>query len=215
MKDIKGLCNELDKKNAVHCATAAPVKKESIPAITYGVFTASGKMKSLFEKMETLQQDFMKDNGGCPGGCAKVNSPVVELVTKPTAVVSDPACPDAYTPVKLSTAELQKYGIGQPEVYFRKSFRLRAEEKQCHEEASGFAQSTLMGDNELGKFLEQNKCKSPCSYSSTIRLKTKPIGSGECGVDLELAILCGPPKKDREWITQATLLKSYRCEVTP
>ncbi len=215
MKDLKSLCAELDKKNSAHCAQASSNKKESIPPVTYGVFSASGKMKSLFEKMESLQNEFLKSDGGCPGGCSKVSVPVVELTTRPTAVVADPACPDSYIPMKLASNELQKFGVGQTEVYLKKAFRLRATEQKCQEEASSFAQKTLMGDNELGKFLEQNKCKSPCSYSSTIRLKTTNVGSGECSVDLELAILCGPPKKEREWVTQASLHKSYRCEVAP
>lgn len=215
VKDIKSLCDELNKKNADHCRVEAPVKKETLPPVSYGIFSASGKMKSLFEKMEALQKSFLKDEGGCPGGCSKVGSPVVELSTRPTAVEADPACPTSYTALKLSAPQLEKFGVGQSEIYFKKSFRFRADSKKCQEEASGFAQSTLMGDNEFGKFLEQEKCKTPCSYSSTIRIKTNVQSGGECGVDLELAILCGPPKKDREWVTQASLVKSYRCEVAP
>lgn len=215
MKDIKSLCAELDKANTAHCSQVSSNKKESIPPVIYGVFSASGKMKSLFEKMESLQKEFLKNDGGCPGGCSKVSAPVVELTTKPTAIVADPACPDSYIPVKLASDELQKFGVGQAEPYFKKAFRLRAPEQKCQEEASSFAQKTLMGDNELGKFLEQKKCQSPCSYSSTIRLRATNVSAGECGVELELAILCGPPKKDREWVTQASLHKSYRCEVAP
>lgn len=215
VKDIKGLCDQLNKQNTQHCDVEPTIKKDSLPPISYGVFAASGKMKALFEKLESLQKSFLKEDGDCPGGCSKIGTPVVELTTRPTAVEANPACPSTYTAVKLNSPQLQKFGVDQAGTFFKKAFRLRADTKKCQEEASSFAQNTLMGDNELGKFLEEEKCKSPCSYSSTIRIQSKTQSNNECGVELELEVLCGPPKKNREWVTQAALIKSYRCEVTP
>ncbi|WP_374030659.1 hypothetical protein [Bdellovibrio bacteriovorus] len=213
VKDLQSLCDELNKSNQTHCKVNAPAKTESVPAITYGILSASGKMKSLFEKMEGLQKAFLTEAGGCPGGCSRINAPVVEISTQPTAVVKHASCPDQYTALKLSSSEQQRFAIGQSGDYFKKSFRMRADSKKCQEAATTYAQETLMGENELGSFLEDSKCKSPCSYSSVIRLKTQSAGKGECAVDLELAVQCGSPKKDREWQTQAKLTKTFSCEV--
>lgn len=213
LTDIKTLCDGLNKKNEVHCKVAVAAKKESVAPITYGIMSASNKMKSLFEKMDSMQRDFLQESGGCPGGCSKVTAPVVEIATRPTAVESDPACPASYMPVKLNSSELLKFGVTQTDGYFKRSFRMRGDAKKCQEQASDFAQDTLMGDNNLGSYLEDQKCQSPCSYSSVIRMKTQSLAEGECGVDLELSVQCGPPKKDREWTTQASLTKAFRCEV--
>ena len=75
-----------------------------------------------------------------------------------------------------------------------------------------FAQETLMGENAIGKYIEEQKCPSQCSYSSTIKIKAKNQKKNECLADLELVILCGPPKKTRDWVTEATLTKIIRCE---
>ncbi|MFV8258167.1 hypothetical protein ACNQKP_10180 [Bdellovibrio bacteriovorus] len=213
VKDLQSLCDELNKSNQSHCKVSAPAKTESVPAITYGILSASGKMKSLFEKMEGMQKAFLAEAGGCPGGCSRINAPVVEISTQPTAVVKHTSCPDQYTALKLSSSEQQRFAIGQKGDYFKKSFRMRADAKKCQEAATTYAQETLMGENELGSFLEDSKCKSPCSYSSVIRLKTQSAGKGECAVDLELVVQCGSPKKDREWQTQAKLTKTFSCEV--
>lgn len=213
VKDLKSLCDTLNESNQNHCKIKASAQTTTLPPITYGLLSASGKMKSLFEKMAGLQKDFLDEAGGCPGGCSRVNSPVVEISTKPTAVVRDASCPAEYTALKLSSSEQQRYAVAQSGDYFKKSFRLRADSKKCQEAATTFAQETLMGDNDLGTYLEDAKCKSPCSYSSVIRIKTQSAGRGECAVDLELAVRCGSPKKEREWQTQAQLMKTYSCEV--
>lgn len=215
VQDLKSLCQELDKKNEAHCQVKSPAKAEKMPEITYGLFSASSKMKGLFEKLNAAQQAFLKETGGCPGGCSKVNSPVVEIKTEPTATVADPACPASYTSLQISAAEASKYGVRQTEKSFQKGFRLVGDEKACQEKASTFAQETLMGKNEFGSFLEDHKCKSPCSYTSVIHMKAEKLGKAECAVVLELSVQCGPPKKDREWKTTASLTKAFRCEVAP
>ncbi|WP_374000233.1 hypothetical protein [Bdellovibrio bacteriovorus] len=215
VQDLKSLCQELDKKNEAHCQVKVPAKTEKMPEITYGLLGASSKMKGLFEKLNGLQQAFLKDPGGCPGGCSKVNSPVVEIKTEPTATVADASCPASYTVLQVSAGEASKYGVKQLEKSFQKAFRLVGDEKACQEKASTFAQETLMGKNEFGSFLEDRKCQSPCSYASVIRMKTEKLGKAECAVVLELSVQCGPPKKDREWKTNASLTKAFRCEVAP
>lgn len=215
VQDLKSLCQELDKKNEAHCQVKTAVKAEKMPEITYGVFSASSKMKGLFDKLNSLQQAFLKESGGCPGGCSKVNSPVVEIKTEPTGTVADPSCPAAYKVLQVSAAEASKYGVKQTDKSFQKAFRLIGDEKVCQEKASTFAQETLMGKNEFGSFLEDQKCQSPCSYASVIRMKTEKLSKSECAVVLELSVHCGPPKKDREWKTNASLTKAFRCEVAP
>lgn len=210
--DLKTLCDELNKTNSSYCNVKTKSARESLPPVSYGILSASGKMKSLFEKMSQMQSAFLKDSAGCPGGCSKVNSPVVEISTKPTAVIADAACPAAYSSLTLNGGELTRFGVGQSDGFLKKSFKLSGDPKKCHEMATKFAQDTLMGENDLGEYLEEQKCKSPCSYSSTIRLKTQNLASG-CAVDLELAVQCGPPKKDRGWVTTASLTKTFRCEV--
>nr|BFD66287.1 hypothetical protein HAGR004_13090 [Bdellovibrio sp. HAGR004] len=215
VQDLKSLCQELDKKNETHCQIKTPAKAEKVPEITYGLLSASGKMKGLFEKLNTIQQAFLKESGGCPGGCSKVNSPVVEIKTEPTGTVADPACPAVYSVLQVSATEASKFGVRQTDKFFQKAFRLVGDEKACQEKASTFAQETLMGKNEFGSFLEDHKCKSPCSYASVIRMKTEKLSKAECAVVLELSVQCGPPKKDREWKTNASLTKAFRCEVAP
>ncbi|WII73660.1 hypothetical protein QJS83_07205 [Bdellovibrio sp. 22V] len=213
LKNIEKLCGELNKKNESHCQSNVKAQKQNLPAVSYGLLGASGKMKSLFQQLESLQKDFLADSSGCPGGCSKVSAPVVEIQTKPTGTIPDPQCPAAYSEMKLSGAELAKFAVLQAGPTFKKSFRLNGDAKECQEQATKFAQETLMGDNDLGEFLEEKKCQSPCSYSSVIRLKTKTDVKSGCGVELELAVLCGPPKKEREWVTHASLTKTFRCEV--
>ena len=215
VQDLKSLCQELDKKNEAHCQVKSPAKAEKMPEITYGLLGASGKMKGLFESLNALQQAFLKEAGGCPGGCSKVNSPVVEIKTEPTATVAHPACPGSYTVLQVTAAEASKYGVKQIANAFQKGFRMVGDEKACQEKASTFAQETLMGKNEFGSFLESRKCQSPCSYASVIRMKTEKLGKSECAAVLELSVQCGPPKKDREWKTNASLTKAFRCEVAP
>lgn len=215
MTDLKHLCAELNKTNKDHCRIKLPSDKETVPPVTYSLLSASGKMKGLFAKMEELQNAFMQEAAGCPGGCSRVPAPVVEISTRPTAVVPDTACPARFTAVKLSEGELRQFGVAQSDVYFKKTFRQRGKASKCQADASEFAQNTLMGENPLGTFLEEQKCKSPCSYASVIRLKSQDVGDGQCALDLELAVNCGPPKKDREWVTEASLTKSFRCEVAP
>lgn len=213
LKDIQALCADLNSKNQAHCDVKTQTQKENVPAITYGILSASSKMKGLFSKLDSLQQAFVKDAGGCPGGCSKVNAPIVEIHSKPTASVPNPACPANYSVMSVEAGELSKFGVSQSEKFFKRSFKGRGPLKTCQEQASTFAQETLMGDNDFGKFLEDKKCVSPCSYSSTIRMKTLPTDDGQCSVELELAVLCGPPKKDREWVTEASLTKAFKCEV--
>ncbi len=213
LKDIKALCADLNQKNQAHCDVKTPAQKENVPAITYGILSASSKMKGLFAQLDSLQKAFVKESEGCPGGCSKISSPIVEIQSKPTASVPNPACPADYQVMSVQASELAKFGVTQTDKFFKRSFKGRGPLKTCQEQASNFAQETLMGDNDFGSFLEDKKCLSPCSYSSTIRMKTLPTDDGQCSVDLELSVLCGPPKKDREWVTQASLTKAFKCEV--
>lgn len=210
--DLETLCEELNKSNSIYCNIKAPSLRENLPPVSYGILSASGKMKSLFEKMSQIQAAFLQDHGGCPAGCSRVNAPVVEITTKPTAVIADAACPRTYTSLSLGGGELSRFGVEQGRGFFRKSFRMPGDLTICQEQATKFAQDTLMGNNDLGEYLEEQKCRSPCSYSSLIRLKTQSVPAG-CEVVLELGVQCGPPKKDRQWETTASLTKTFHCEV--
>ncbi|KHD88409.1 MAG: hypothetical protein OM95_09810 [Bdellovibrio sp. ArHS] len=200
-QDLQELCDALNKSNKAACDVKVKAEKQTLPAINYGVFSASAKMKGLFSQLENLQKDFMQQSGGCPGGCSRISAPVVEVTTRPSAVVPDAACPQEYTSIQLAPAEGKKFGVSQSGSAIKKTFANAAD-------ATTFAQETLMSDNSLGEFMESKYCQSPCSYSSTIRLKNQAAK-----VDLELIVLCGPPKKERDWTTQASLTKTYRCEV--
>ncbi|KYG70290.1 hypothetical protein AZI85_14195 [Bdellovibrio bacteriovorus] len=201
-QDLKELCDVLNKNNKSHCDVKVKAEKQALPAISYGILSASSKMKGLFSQLEGLQKEFLKQSGGCPGGCSRISAPVVEVSTKPTGVVPHESCPQQYTAIQLSPAEGKKFGVAASGKAIRKAFANTAD-------ATTFAQETLMSDNSLGEYMEQKYCQSPCSYSSTIRLKSQESKQ----VDLELIVMCGPPKKERDWTTQASLTKSYRCEV--
>lgn len=212
-KNIEELCNALNKENAAICNKGGgKTAMETLPAITYGIFSAKSQMTSLFKKLESLQQSYLKDKAGCPDGCSKIGAPVVEIKTIPSGLVPHASCPEQYTELKLSESEQQAFAVGQLKG-LTKNFSLQSPLEVCQQKGSEWAQEVLMGDNKLGQFLERQKCPSPCSYSSVIRLEGKSTRtSNQCSVDVELTVLCGPPKKDREWKTTASIEKAYRCE---
>lgn len=212
-KDIAELCNALNKENAAVCSKGGgKMAVETLPAITYGIFSAKSQMTSLFKKLESRQQSYLKEKDGCPDGCAKVGTPVVEIKTIPSDFAPHASCPTEYTALKLSEGEQQNFAVGQTKG-ITKNFAQSGPLELCQQKGSEWAQEVLMGDNTLGKFLEKQKCPSPCSYSSVIRLESKDGKNGnQCSVDVELVVLCGPPKKDREWKTTASIEKAYRCE---
>lgn len=212
-KNIEELCDVLNKENAAVCSKGGgKTATETLPPITYGIFSAKSQMTSLFKKLESLQQTYLKDKLGCPDGCSKVGAPIVEIKTIPSGVAPHASCPAQYTELKLNESEQQAFAVGQAKGMI-KSFSQSSPLEVCQQKGSEWAQEVLMGDNKLGQFLERQKCPSPCSYSSVIRLESKNArNSGQCSVDVELIVLCGPPKKDREWKTTASIEKGYRCE---
>ena len=212
-KNIQELCDVLNKENSAVCSKGSGrATLETLPTITYGIFSAKGQMTSLFKKLESLQQTYLKDKGGCPEGCSKVGAPVVEIKTIPSGFSPHASCPSQYTEINLNENEQRTFAVGQAKG-LTKSFSEASPLEICQQKGSEWAQEVLMGDNKLGQFLEKQKCPSPCSYSSVIRLHSKSTRvSSQCAVDVELVVLCGPPKKDREWKTTASIEKAYLCE---
>lgn len=209
---IQGLADALTKESESQCPFKEVSTAEQMPAVTFGVFSAQNKMASLFETLNEKQEKFMQDSTGCPRGCKKISDPIVEVSTRPTQYEFDEKCPRVPVAVEFDNKENQKFGIEYTNGFIKKDFHQKGSLRECNDMAMKFAQETLMGDNKVGKHIEKNKCPSVCSYTSTVRLRSKPSAGQECHVDLELVILCGPPKKEREWTTEAKLVKAFRCE---
>lgn len=192
-------------------------KVERFPKIIYGVLSASSKMKQLFQQLEEKISSNRQNSQQCPEGCRKNSLPTVEILTKPTSTVFEPQCPKEYSRLnKLSSDVEKKFDIGSSQDgKIKKVYSLRGNLKKCQDKATEFAQETLMGSNDFGKYLESEKCKSPCSYSSSIQIKTIFAKDDSCSVELSLDIQCGPPKASREWETSATLQHVLQCEASP
>lgn len=212
--DISEICQQLNNQNSNYCnQKIPPAKKVNFATGSYGIFGASSKMKDLFQKLEKAQSDFIKTSEDCPAGCKKVPQPTAEIQTQPTDFTPNSECPSSYQAIQLDKATLSLHQVKQSKEAFQKTFQLQGDQKVCQKAATDYAQDTLMGKNKLGSLLESVHCPSPCSYSSVIKLKLASEEAGTCQTDLELTVLCGPPKKDSEWKTQATLTTSFSCEV--
>jgi hypothetical protein len=210
---IQSISSKLSKEAESHCAIKEVATAEKVPAFTFGLISAQSKMAALFEELNKRQDKFMQDSTGCPEGCRKVSDPIVEVSTRPTEYEINEKCPREPVVLEFESKEDQKFGIEFRNGLIKKDFYQNGFISECNDSAMKFAQETLIGNNDLGRYIEKTKCPSVCSYTSTIRLQTKLATNHECQVDLDLKLLCGPPKKERKWTSEAKLLKSFRCEV--
>lgn len=218
-KNGTDLANELNKNLPEKiCSSVVSDKKnqniETLPKIIYGVFSASSKMKDLFKLLGDKIAAGNQKDFHCPDGCNKSILPIVEIQTKPTSTSFDPQCPKEYTKVALLPEDVAKFNVGLSERGIKKMIKMNKSANSCQDEATKFSQETLMGSNDFGKFLEAQKCLSPCSYSSSVKIKTVQTIEGSCAVEVELNLQCGPPKKEREWETTAIFQQVFRCEAT-
>lgn len=213
LADLKKIAFKLNSDNSeILCKSQKHRELEKLGPITYGVFSAKGKMESLFKQLEDLQNQKSNSSFKCPMGCSTQLAPQLEIKTYPTETQNNPACPESYKPLELTTEQVKSYSVLFKNKALVKAFSTKGDLKKCQDLASQFAQETLMSKNDLGKYIETEHCKSPCSYASSIKVKTLENEAENCRVALELSIECGPPRKAMEWKTTASLEKNFSCE---
>lgn len=206
----------LNRENQLTCSKGNSTSASQVVGpVTYGLFSAKSSMESLFSQVAALQEEFLKESKPCPDGCKTKSKPSIEIQTTPLAFEADSQCPASYMPIKLSAEEIGPFkasGISQVSTGFKRTISVSgARDSDCQKQGSEWAKSILAGDNELGKFIGNSKCKDPCSYASGIRI-TRLENANGCSVDAEVSVLCGPPKKSRDWKSQARLIKAVVCE---
>lgn len=187
----------------------------SLPPITFSAMGAESATTSLFQKGQSELNRLSSQEEGCVPPCKRKVATSLHLNSTPTAFESSDECPKSPQPISLTAAELKT--VGDPAVRFQAAessfimnFRSSSSSK-CEGEAKKWVEKTLRGKNDLGDFLEDKKCPSPCSYSSLAKFTHRETKNNGCNLDVNLIINCTPPKKKFEWKSQLTIKSDWTC----
>jgi len=153
----------------------------------------------------------------CPDGCQSHDQPMVEMITLPSALEKNNQCPSEYEAIQLTKPDelrlVKGESAGCGPKGFSRIFVGHGDFQTCKDQADAWTKKILMGKGDLGSYLDNKKCPSPCSYSVSVEISDLSTSSTECQTRLDLKILCGPPKKENKWVTTATVIDTVSCEV--
>lgn len=190
--------------------------EKRLSTVSYGIFGAKGKMRDLSEESQRVV-DQLAQVQPCTSNCEKKGQPTMEIFTQPVATKANPRCP-TNRQISLTVDEAQRFRseeFTQNEYGFRRIFRNSSSSTSCKERAAEWTQEVLTAGSDFGEYIEDEKCPSPCSYTSSIRTLQVPKARGQCEVVVEIKIVCGQPKESMEWKSYAIVRNQYTCEPKP
>lgn len=187
----------------------------SLPPVTFSAMGAESATKNLFQRGQIEVKRLMDEDDGCAPPCKRKTAASLHLTSTPTAFESTDECPRSPRPISLTDAELK--AVGDQAVRFQtadSAFTINfkgSSASKCEGEAKKWVEKTLRGKNDLGNYLEEKKCPSPCSYSSLAKFTPREIGDSGCNLNVHLIINCTPPKKKFEWKSHLTIKSDWTC----
>ena len=122
LTNIQSLAKAVTQENQNLCDQKSISSIEKIPPISFGVWGAKAKMKSLVDSINEKQESFLQDSSGCPEGCQKISTPVIEVSTRPAEFTADEKCPAQPTEIEYDAGVIKSNGAAVKNSHLEKSF---------------------------------------------------------------------------------------------
>lgn len=186
-----------------------------VPEVTFGLGSALFKLPKLKSDLMRQLEENHSSIEGCSGGCRKIFNNEVEIVYMAKELEPSRECPSQPELLILSPNEKKLFrdNFQSSQSGISKEFTAQGNYEECQEKARIWAQELIQAKSELGKYLDETRCKSPCSFSAKINISLSQFADNPngCRSIAQVKLYCQAPKKS-DITVYGSIKNRWRCD---